>query len=49
MIQLDAALKPAPRPRSARLPETLAPGAGVIKATIESWPYALVDHADHEA
>jgi len=45
--------KAAPRLRSRKLPETLAPGADVLKAsigaTIESWPYALVENGDHEA
>jgi len=49
--------KPAPRLRPHKIPETLAPGAGVLKAsigttigaTIESWPYALVENGDHEA
>ncbi len=45
--------KPTPRLRPHKIPETLAPGANVLKAsigaTIESWPYALVENGDHEA
>lgn len=40
-----AMAKPAARPR----PPEITPGAGVLKASIESWPYALVDSGDHEA
>jgi predicted ATPase len=41
--------KPVTRPPPQPITETLAPGAGVLRATIESWPYALVDTRDHEA
>jgi hypothetical protein len=27
----------------------LAPAGGVLNTAVESWPYALVDHGDHEA
>ncbi|HEX2690320.1 MAG TPA: hypothetical protein VHN14_27080, partial [Kofleriaceae bacterium] len=43
---------PIPKPATRRpqpFPETLSPGADVLKASIESWPYALVDAGDHEA
>jgi predicted ATPase len=43
------ASRPAPRPRPPASPEALAPAASILKASIESWPYALVDSGDHEA
>jgi hypothetical protein len=42
--------KPAPpRPRAQTIPPPAAPGPEVLQASIESWPYALVDSGDHEA
>jgi predicted ATPase len=40
---------PVTRQPAQTIPETLAPGADVLRASIESWPYALVDNGDHEA
>ena len=41
-----------PRMRSRTIPPAMvtpAAGADVLKASIESWPYALVDGGDHGA
>lgn len=39
----------APRARSRTIPPVPASPTSVLKASIESWPYALVENADHEA
>jgi hypothetical protein len=41
--------KPAPRQRPHTIPAARPPTTDVLKASIESWPYALVDTGDHEA
>ncbi len=39
----------APRARSRTIPPVPTSPTSVLKASIESWPYALVENADHEA
>jgi hypothetical protein len=38
-----------PRPRQHTVPSIGSPSPEVLKASLDSWPYALVDAGDHEA
>ena len=49
---LHASARPPADPPPAALsiaPPSIAPPAEVIRAGVQSWPYSLVDHGDHEA
>jgi hypothetical protein len=39
---------PAPRPRTRTIPP-MSSATDVLKASIDAWPYALVETSDHEA